>query len=231
MKVNGIDARKYNAKQLTAEVLPPSLAVNYEIVTCAFLPTEFETDMELGQLKLCMYFRGKDRNSLIRSMSAFLENFTKSSVVEVDGYKGKFKAYTASSDYSKMKVKTRYKLNITLEGYFFDDELKLEYDGITQTTIDRQGTRKAPAIVEVYAKKALKNYKISGFEDDIIVEQLAAGQTIIIDGEEGRITNNGADAFASVDLWKFPAITQTQTVLKFSSADAVVRIRYKPMWI
>lgn len=153
MKVNGIDARKYNAKQLTAEVLPPSLAVDYEIVTGAFLPTEFETDMELGQLKLCMYFRGKDRNSLIRSMSAFLENFTKSSVVEVDGYKGKFKAYTASSDYSKMKVKTRYKLNITLEGYFFDDELKLEYDGITQTTIDRQGTRKAPAIIEVVCER------------------------------------------------------------------------------
>jgi phage-related protein len=77
----------------------------------------------------------------------------------------------------------------------------------------------------------LKNYKISGFEDDIIVEQLAAGQTIIIDGEEGRITNNGADAFGSVDLWKFPAITQQQTALKFSNADAVVRIRYKPMWI
>lgn len=231
MKVNGIDARKYNAKQLTAEVLPPSLAVNYEIVTGAILPTEFETDMELGKLKLCMYFRGKDRNSLIRKMSAFLENFTKSSVLEVDGYKGKFKAYTASSDYSKMKVKTRYKLNIVLEGYFFDDELNLEYDGITQTTIDRQGTRKAPAIIEVYAKKALKNYKISGFEDDIIVEQLAAGQTIIIDGEEGRITNNGADAFGSVDLWKFPTIAQQQTALKFSNADAVVRIRYKPMWI
>ena len=66
---------------------------------------------------------------------------------------------------------------------------------------------------------------------DIIVEQLAAGQTIIIDGEEGRITNNGADAFGSVDLWKFPAITQQQTALKFSNADAVVRIRYKPMWI
>ena len=178
-----------------------------------------------------MYFRGKDRNSLIRKMSAFLENFTKSSVLEVDGYKGRFKAYTASSDYSKMKVKTRYKLNIVLDGYFFDDELNLEYDGITQTTIDRQGTRKAPAIIEVYAKKALKNYTISGFEDDIIVEQLAAGQTIIIDGEEGRITNNGADAFGSVDLWKFPAITQQQTALKFSNADAVVRIRYKPMWI
>ena len=83
----------------------------------------------------------------------------------------------------------------------------------------------------MYAKKTLKNYKISGFEDDIIVEQLAEGQTIIIDGEEGRVTNNGVDAFTNVDLWKFPAITQSQTVLKFSSTDAVVRIRYKPMWI
>ena len=77
MKVNGIDARKYNAKQLTAEVLPPSLAVDYEIVTGAILPTEFNTDTELGKLKLCMYFRGKDRNSLIRKMSAFLEKLHK----------------------------------------------------------------------------------------------------------------------------------------------------------
>lgn len=231
MKVNGIDTRKYNAKQLTAEVLPPSLAVDYEIVAGAILPTEFETDMKLGTLKLCMYFRGNDRKSLIRNMSEFLENFTKSSVLEVDGYKGMFKAYTASSDYSKMKVKTRYKLNMVLEGYFFDSELNLEYDGITQTTIERKGTRKSPAIIEVYAKKALKNYRITGFEEDIIVEQLAAGQTVIIDGEEGCVTNNGKDAFKSVDLWKFPAITEKKMVLAFSNTDAVVRIRYKPMWI
>ena len=82
--------------------------------------------MQLGKLKLCMYFRGKDRNSLIRNMSSFLENFTKASVIEVDGYKGKFKAYTTSSDYSKMKIKNRYQLNIVLDGYFFDDELEIE---------------------------------------------------------------------------------------------------------
>lgn len=231
MKVNGIDARKYNAKQLTAEVLPPSLAVDYEIVKGTTTPTEFETDMELGKLKLCMYFRGKDRNSLIRNMSAFLENFTESCVVDVDGYKGKYKAFISSSDFSKMKVKNRYQLNIVLEGYFFDDELKLEYDGIAQAMFERQGTRKTPAIIEVYAKSTLKNYRISGFEDDIIVEQLAAGQTVIIDGEEGRVTSNGADAFGSVDLWKFPVIANKQTVLKFSNTNAIIRIRYKPMWI
>lgn len=231
MKVNGIDARKYNAKQLTAEVLPPSLAVDYEIVTGAALPTEFKTDMQLGKLKLCMYFRGKDRNSLIRNMSSFLENFTKASVIEVDGYKGKFKAYTTSSDYSKMKIKNRYQLNIVLDGYFFDDELEIECDGIKSKTIDRVGTRATPATIEIYAKKALNNYKIIGFADEIVIEQLAAGQTIIINGEEGRVTSNGLNAFASVDLWEFPIITNKKTTLTFSSTDAVVLIRYKPMWI
>ena len=61
MKVNNIDIRKYNAKQLTAEILPPSLKVNYEILPGAAIPVEFDTDMELGRIKLCVYFRGKDR--------------------------------------------------------------------------------------------------------------------------------------------------------------------------
>jgi hypothetical protein len=48
MKVNGIDIRKYNAKQLTAEVLPPSLQTDYELITGAVIPQEFETDIPLG---------------------------------------------------------------------------------------------------------------------------------------------------------------------------------------
>lgn len=231
MKVNGIDARVYNAKQLTAEVLPPSLNVDYEMLTGAVLPVEFDTDMTLGKLKLCMYFRGKDRNDLIRKMSAFLKNFTKSSEIEVDGYKGKFRAYTTSSSYTKMKVANRYQLNIEADGYFFDDEIKLKYDGVTSATIKRKGTRKTPAIIEVYAEKTLKDYTIDGLEDPITVKELAAGKTMTIDGEKGRVMIDGTDAFNDVDLWKFPALTNGETELTLTNTDAVITVRYKPMWI
>ena len=231
MKVNGVDSRKYNAKQLTAEVLPPSLSVDYEIVKGAALPTEFDTDIALGQLKLCMYFRGKDRNTLIRNMSAFLENFTKSSVLEIDGYRGKYRAFTSSSDFYKMKIKTRYQLNITLEGFFYDDELSYEYDGVGSATLIRTGTRKAPAIIEIYAKKDLENFKIIGFDDDIIVKELASGHTIIIDGETGLVTSDGTNAFDTVDIWSIPAISACKMNLSFSGTDASVKVRYKPMWI
>lgn len=39
MKINGIDIRKYDAKQLTADVQPPSIVNNYEWLSGATLPT------------------------------------------------------------------------------------------------------------------------------------------------------------------------------------------------
>ena len=67
MKINGIDIRKYDAKQLTADVQPPSFANSYEWLTGAALPTEFETEVQMGHLKLSIYFKGKDRNNIIRA--------------------------------------------------------------------------------------------------------------------------------------------------------------------
>lgn len=86
MKINGTDIRAYNAKQLTADVQPPSIMNNYEWLSGATLPTELETDVQMGHLKLSIYFKGKDRNSIIRSASEFMMNFTKPCRLELDGY-------------------------------------------------------------------------------------------------------------------------------------------------
>jgi hypothetical protein len=231
MKVNGIDARKYDAKQLTVVIQPPSVSVSQEWLTGALLPTEFETDVTMGHLKLCVYFKGKDRNSITRSMSSFIENFTRSCVLDLDGYKGKYKGYMTANDFEQTITKKRFKLNLEFDGFFYDDELEIVFDGVTTGSFRRVGSRKTPCIVEVYAKSALTNYKITGVGDDIIIETLAAGKTIVIDGEKGLITVSGVNAFNSVNLWEFPKIDTKETALTFSNTSATVKIRYKPMWI
>lgn len=230
MKVNGVDIRRYGAVQLTAEVLPSSVYVDYEIVTGAALPNEFETDLELGELQLCLYFRGENRSGIIRNMSKLLEHVKQSCDLEVDGYKGTFRGYCSGSSYEKMKVKDRYKMNLTFKGYFYDDEICLEIDGKTSAYIERIGSRSAPAIIEVTAKEPLKDFKITGFEDEITIEQLRYDETIIIDGENGMITKDTENAFDYVEMWSFPQM-QSVMNLTFSSDKANVKIRYKPMWI
>lgn len=232
MRVNGIDARKYDAKQLTVDIQPPSVAVNYEWMTGALQPTEFKTDVMMGHLKICVYFRGKDRNSIIRKMSEFMANFTTACDLELDGYKGKYRGFLTADDFEKTITKKRYRINLEFDGYFFDKEINITFDGVTSGSFVAAGSRKTPCIVEVYAKSALTNYTIKGLgEDDITIQSLASGQTITIDGIKGTVTASGANAFDNVILWEFPSIKTGGTSLTFSNDKAKVTVRYCPMWI
>lgn len=232
MKVNGIDIRKYDAKQLTADVQPPSILNNYEWIAGATLPTEFETDVQMGHLKLSIYFKGKNRNDIIRSVSEFMMNFTKACKIELDGYKGTYIGFVTSNDYEKKNVKERYIVNIEFDGYFVDDELSIILDDTRNASFYKVGTRNAPCIIEVYAKSDLNNYIITGFgEDDIIIKSLTEGKTVVIDAKTGLVTIDGENAFDMVDIWEFPVLKEGETALTFSDTKARVTIRYTPMWI
>lgn len=229
--MNGIDARKYDAKQLTVDIQPPKMTANYEWMERALLPTEFATDVTMGHLKLCVYFRGRDRNRIVRMMSEFMSNFTSACDLELDGHKGKYRGFLTADDFEKTITQKRYKVNLEFDGYFYDDEVSAVFDGVTSGKIYATGSRKMPCIVEIYAKSALTDYIIKGFGDDIEVQSLAGGRTVIINGIKGVVTMSGENAFDKVSLWEFPSVSPGVTSLKFSDIRARVTVRYHPMWI
>lgn len=232
MKVNGIDIRKYDAKQLTVDVQPPGINVNYEWITRALLPAEFDTDVTMGHLKLSVYFRGQNRNKIIRTASEFMQHFTKSCDLNLDGFKGTYKGYMTSSDYEKKNVKNRYVLNLEFDGFFYDDQLDLVFDGKKTATVYNAGTRSAPCIIAIYAKSVLTNYEITGLSSEsIVVEALEAGKTMIIDGIRGIVTVDGKNAFNRVNMWEFPRMGAGEITVGFSSDAAKVNVKYSPMWI
>jgi phage-related protein len=232
LKVNNIDIRKYGAKQLTADVQPPSMDTNYEWITRALLPMEFQSDVQMGHLKLSVYFRGKDRNDLIRQTSNFMKNFRGSCDLELDGYQGTYKGYITSDDYEKKSVKDRYVVNLEFDGFFFDDEIEINLMGKTEATICNTGTRDAPCVIEVVAESTISNLTIKGLSDEaIIIEQLDRGSKLIIDGRNGIVTMNGKNAFEKVNIWEFPRLKAGDNLIVLSSASADVAVKYNPMWI
>lgn len=227
MKINGIDIKKYDAKQLTADVQPPSFSNSYEWLMSAALPTEFETKVQMGHLKLSIYFKGKDRNNIIRAASEFMSNFTKACKMELDGYKGTYIGFITTNDYEKKNVKQRYIVNLEFDGFFVDDDLSITFDGKTSASFYKVGTRDTPCVVEVYAKNTLTNYTISGLgEDDIIIESLAAGKKVVINAKTGLVTIDGANAFDKVNMWTFPVLKTGEIALTFSNTKA----RAPPLW-
>ena len=231
MIINGKDIREYGAKQLTVEIQPPKIKPAYEMMTRALLPVEYDTDIPLGTMKLTIYFIEKNRMLLERTLSSFMAQFEKSCIIgQIKGYKGSWKGFLTNSSYKKTLVLEKNILELTLEGYFFDEEETAVFDGKTSGKLYAQGSRKTPAMIEVTAKDALTNYKITLNGEAYTIKSLGAGKTIVIDGK-GKVTLDGVNAFDVVDLWEFPRVTSGENEVTFSSTQAKVTIRYVPLWI
>lgn len=233
MLVNGIDIRKYNAKQLTVDFQPPQISVNSEWVEGAVTPHEFETEVQYGTLEVTILFRGTGRNNIVRKVSEFLSLMTKRSRLQLDGYKGTYIADMTSDSLKKTNVPNRYILTVKFNGYLVDNVVTNTYKSAYNAKFTTLGTRDAPCVVEITPQTNLQQLTISGFgDDDIILSNLIVGQTVIIDGERGTVTQGGVNKFADCDMWAFPVLKKDQEYnITFSSNKCDVTIHYSPMWI
>lgn len=231
MKLNGIDIRKFNAKQMKVEFQPASRTTTAEWDSNQKLPKEFETEIGFSTLKVTVYFKGTDRSQVKRNIDEFLSLIDKGIEIELDKYKGKYKGYL-KSDPSITATKEINKKIVTLEfkGYMYDDEIKLTVIGTKAETVKLVGAREAACIIEVNAKANVSNVVIKGFgNDDIIIESMSNGETIIIDGVDGKVTSGNENAFFKVDIWEFPYIKR-KTIVSVSDNNVDLTIRYNPLW-
>ena len=70
MKIDSIDIRSFDAKQLTVDFEPPQTGVTMELFDGALIPSESETYTPLSGLTVTVLFRGQNRERC-RDMSGF----------------------------------------------------------------------------------------------------------------------------------------------------------------
>lgn len=233
MRVNGIDIRKYDAKQLTVELSPPSFTLNTEWVEGAATPLEFETEVQYGDLKLTILFQGKDRNDVNRKISEFLALFTSRCRLQLDRYKGTYIGDIQKNQVTKTQSRKHYILTLELKGYMTDAEVSNVYRYVYGAKFVTLGTRDAPCVIEVLPTVDLTEYTITGFGDDpIVLSNLKQNKTVVIDGTTGKVTQEGMNKFGDCDMWAFPVLRKGKEYnITFSSNRCAVTIHYSPMWL
>ena len=117
MKIDSIDIRSFDAKQLTVDFEPPQTGVTVEMFDGALIPSESETYTPLSGLTVTVLFRGKDRDEVQKHVSDFNAELQKGVVLTLDGYSRHFKAYMTGNSLSKTITKTRYTAEFKFTGY------------------------------------------------------------------------------------------------------------------
>lgn len=234
MKIAEVDIREFHAKQLTVEFSPPPTAVDVEMYKGALLPSENDTDTPLSSIKVSLYFRGETRDEVFEHISNLTALLQQGTTLTLDGYRRKFMAYLKSSSVEKTASKRRYKATFEFDGYWYSNEIELQFNEMNEFSFEVIGNRPTPCIVSIVALAYVEELKITGFSDEIIIANINKGENVVIDGEQGTVMLDGKNKFLDVTLWEFPFLkvgTKKTHNIVVSSDKMMVTIRYKPMWM
>lgn len=136
---------------------------------------------------------------------------------------------------------TTFVISITADPLKYTDPISTTLENASSSDLSVSGDYETPCIIELIPSGAITKYTIKGAarnpvtgeEEDIIVKNLSAGKTVIIDGESCTVTENGANKYGDAEMWEFPTLLPGANALTFisSSIPCNVTIKYKPRYI
>lgn len=232
MDVNGININLYGAIQLEVDIQNYKYKSEYTLLTNALNPVKLSTTETLKAIKVDILFKGNNRDEVLSNISRFMTLLKDEVIINLDGYNNSFKVYLENDSIEKKKSKRKYKLKLEFKGYSIKDEVVENINRINSKTIEMLGTQITPAIVEITPTTELADITIEGLADDpIVIKNLTANKTVILDGELQKATVDGVNKYGDTDMWDFPRLNPGTNTITVNKNNCDIKIKYKPRYI
>lgn len=232
MRINGLDIKKYGAKQLTVDISTSSISNNSEYNINALLPMFLDGNISFKNIDVCLLFKGNSRDEILENISNLVSKLLGEVTLNLDGYTNLFNVVLKDSKTEKTKSKYTYKKVLNFIGYEYKEQIIEEVNRVTSKTLNITGNLITPAIVEVTPTTDLVDIRLEGLADDpIVIKNLTANKKIIIDGELQKITVDGKNKYSDTDMWDFPRLKPGQNTITVSRNSCYIKIKYKPRYI
>ena len=252
MKINGWDISGAQAKQWN--VVPGFSDIENESEWQRGSPLPFFVKGFAGFKKLQITFLvyGSDRDQILLNCSNLLSRMMDKQVkLELDGFSHKFCGFMSGNEFTENPL-GRLRVTNSKVGKITVDFSCYEYaeqpdgspflesaSGMTEITIANPGNIWTPCIVEVTPKIGAKKLTITGISQNpdtgenlpVVIKNLTTDKTVLLDGETGKITENGANKAADVDIWSLPVLSPGTNTISFDSEWMNIIIKYRPRFM
>lgn len=234
MLIGNTDIKEFGATQLTVDIGLPPTTVPVEWPTGAAVPVETEAAEDLAHIAVKLYFRGHDRDDVTLAVSNVDALFQAGVDLTLDGYSRRFKAYRTAGEQAKTIQRNRYTATWEFDGFWFGEEVRIRADGKTKIEFEARGNRKAPAVITIIPNEDVEELTLYGFNEDLTVRNIPRGATVVIDGEAGTVTQDGANKFHDFEAWDFPVVQvgekKAHTINIAGGEKCAITIAYRPLY-
>ncbi|NBI08056.1 phage distal tail protein [Senegalia massiliensis] len=229
MYINNKDITEYNAKLLNRIIYPSETTINNEWNDNSLEPIiDEKVKRKYKRVLIEIEFQGTpeeiemNKSNLLKDISIAtikfksLLNFYRGSMVNND---------------IKNKVNGFEVISIEMKVIEEEQEKTINFNKSNDLTIFVGGNDTTPAIVEITPSIDVASVNITGFGEDITLNNLTIDNTVILDGVKGLITENGENKFLDYDSWGFPRLEPGENNISVDNDTLDIIIKYKPRWI
>ena len=157
-------------------------------------------------LNLKLLFEGSTRNEVNNKISRFMAQVSECDI-KFKNLEHYYHCYYESSNREESKIDEWLFVNLNFICYEYAEEKKLNFNSLEEFTINNDGTDITPAILEITPNVNLADITLEGLADDpIIIKNLTANKTVVLDGELQKVTVDGMNKYGDTDMWDFPRL-------------------------
>ena len=235
MKINGYDISGCNARQHAFTPGHLEVNTNSEWITGAVLPYFEVSHVNMKSFTVTLIVKGASREEIIRNRSDLLAKLLDVVDLELDGFSTKFRAIMTKHSESEISMRRWHKLEISFEGYEYGDQISAS--GTSSVAVNNPGNVVSPCIVELTPTMGVPEIHLTGICRDrftgedmpVTIEDLVTGQTVILDGITGLITENGE--LKEVEAWELPTMNPGANTVTCDSDKIAITIKTLPLYM
>ncbi|WP_278682864.1 phage distal tail protein [Paraclostridium bifermentans] len=232
MKINNIDISKFKAKQLKVNIQNSKIEISKEWLRSSLVPIELYSNIKFKSISVELYFRGDNRDSILKEISNLVSLLRNKSTLKFDNYSNSYICFLENNDIQPTIRKDRYILALSFLGFEIGDEIVETFNRTKSKVIDVTGNLEVPIKIEITPVIDMIDLTITGVsEDPLIVKNLKGDKTIIIDGIEGTVTQDDINKFADTDMWEFPFLVPGKNNISVSKDTCNITIKYNPRFL
>lgn len=225
MLINNKELTEYNAKLLNRQILPSEMSINSFWAEGNISPfIDKKVNYKYKTLNLGIEFKG-DASEIELNKSRLIKDISISDM-EFEKLDNLYSGHVASIS-TGSKVLGFEVVNLSMLVVEFEKQEIIKTIS-TADAIVLNSTAETPVMMEIIPSTNMESANIVGLGKDITIKNLTSGQTIIIDGEKGLVTENGENKWLDYDGWGFPKLLPGTNEI---TTDIPITIRYKPRWL
>ncbi|MCD7736863.1 MAG: hypothetical protein LUI07_07900 [Lachnospiraceae bacterium] len=243
MKINGIDiSEQFGARVAQWRFSPETRSLKHESewVRGSPLPIFQTPSATFKDFTVTLMVYGDGRDDIMLKISDILAALLDTAELELDGWTHKFCGVLEKSGVKELSETSRKRfmeLSLQFSGYEHGDEVSIEASGST-ISITNPGNMVSPAIIELTPTVGQSEITISGLCRDsatgealaVTVSNLTTGNTVLLDGISGLVTENGELKAGDVDMWALPTLLPGLNTVTISTEYMETIIKVLPIF-